>query len=53
MSAQSKKSTGGTVILILLGMAALVGGVRWLTLLVPAAVLVWYGVGSALRTGRN
>jgi hypothetical protein len=53
MSADAKKSTGATVILIILGLAALIGGAHWLALLIPAAVLVWYGAGSAWRTGRN
>jgi hypothetical protein len=53
MSANSKKSMGWTVILILLGMAALFGGSRWLTLLIPAALLVWYAAKPILRTGRN
>jgi hypothetical protein len=53
MSADSKKSTGATVILIILGLAAIFGGARWLALLIPAAVLVWYRAGSAWRTGRN
>jgi hypothetical protein len=53
MSANSKKSTGATLIFILLGLAALFGGTGWLTLLIPAAVLVWYSAGSAWRTGRN
>jgi hypothetical protein len=53
MSANSKKSTGATVMFIILGLAALFGGASWLTLLIPAALLVWYGAGSAWRTGRN
>jgi hypothetical protein len=53
MSADSKKSTGATLIFILLGLAALFGGAGWLTLLIPAAVLVWYSAGSVWRTGRN
>jgi hypothetical protein len=53
MSANSKKSMTWTFVLILLGMAALYGGSGWLTILIPAAVLVWYGAGSALRSGRN
>lgn len=53
MSADLKKSTGGTAILILLGLAAFFGGAGWLAFLIPAAALVWYGAGSALRTGRN
>ena len=53
MSATSKKSMTWTFVLILLGMAALYGGSRWLTVLIPAAVLVWYGAGPAWRSGRN
>ena len=53
MSANSKKSLGSTILLIVLGVAALVGGAKWLVLLVPAALLVWYGTGPMLRGGRN
>ena len=44
---------GWTAILILLGMAALYGGSKWLGLLIPAAVFVWYAARPMLRTGRN
>jgi len=44
---------GSTVALILLGLIALFAGQRSLVLLIPAAILVWYGAGSMLRTGRN
>ena len=53
MSANSKKSIGWTFVLILLGMAALYGGSKWLSLLIPAALLVWYTAKPRLRTGRN
>jgi hypothetical protein len=53
MSADYKKSTGATVILIILGLTALFAGARWLTLLIPVAVLVWFSAVSAWRTGRN
>jgi hypothetical protein len=53
MSMDAKKSMGWTVVLILLGMAALYGGLKWLSLLIPAALLVWYTVRPGLRTGRN
>jgi hypothetical protein len=53
MSADSKKSMGWTVVLIVMGMAALYGGSKWLSLLIPAALLVWYTVWPRLRTGRN
>lgn len=53
MSANSRKSMGSTVILIFLGMAALYGGSKWLSLLIPAALLVWYTARPMIRTGRN
>ena len=53
MSADSKKSMGWTVVLILLGVVALFAGARWLTLLIPAAMLIWYGAGPMLGGGRN
>jgi hypothetical protein len=53
MSVDSTKSTVATALFVILGLAALFGGARWLTVLIPAAVLVWYGAGSARRTGRN
>jgi hypothetical protein len=53
MSVDAKKSMGWAVVLILLGMAALYGGSKWLSLLIPAALLVWYTAKPRLRTGRN
>jgi hypothetical protein len=53
MSANAGKSIGGTVVLILFGVVALVGGDKWLVGLIPAAILVWYGTGSALRRDGN
>jgi len=53
MSANSKKSMGWTGVLVLLGVVALFGGVKWLVVLIPAAMMVWYGVGPALWSGRN
>jgi hypothetical protein len=53
MSKNSKKSMGWTSVLILLGLAALFAGAKWLVLLIPAAMLVWYGARSTLRSGRN
>ncbi len=47
------KSIGGTVLLIGLGLGAMFGGEKWLVALIPAATLVWYGTGSALRRDRN
>jgi hypothetical protein len=53
MSADSKTSMGLMAVLIFLGIAALYGGSEWLTVLVPAAVLVWYVAKPRLATGRN
>lgn len=53
MSANSKKSMGWTILLMLLGVAALYAGTMSLILLVPAATLVWYGSKPFLRSGRN
>jgi hypothetical protein len=53
MSMDAKKSMGWMVVLILLGVAALVGGAMWLVVLIPAATLVWLGAAPALRGGRN
>jgi len=53
MSMDAKRSISGTSLLIILGVLALFAGVKWLVLLVPAAVFVWYNAGSILRTGRN
>ncbi len=49
----SGKSIGGTMVLILLGLAVFFGGAKWLVALIPAALLVWYGTGPAWRRGRN
>ena len=40
MSLQSKKSLSGAAALIVLGIAALFFGAKWLALLVPLALLV-------------
>jgi hypothetical protein len=53
MSANSKKSLGSTLFLIVLGIAAFYGGTKTLAVLIPAALLVWFGVGPILRSGRN
>jgi hypothetical protein len=53
MRANSKKSMGGGAVLVLLGMGALYGGSRWLSLLIPAALLVWYVARPMFRTGRD
>jgi hypothetical protein len=46
MSAQMKKGDGSTIAMIILGLLAFYGGVGWLVVLIPAAILVRY---SAMR----
>jgi hypothetical protein len=43
----------GTMLLIGFGLIAMFGGEKWLVALIPAAMLVWFATGSALRRGRN
>jgi len=53
MQRNSKQSVGWAIVLILVGIVAFFGGVKWLIPLVPAAMLIWFRVGPALGTGRN
>ena len=53
MSAETKKSLGWTTVLVVFGVAALYSGPTWLPILIPAAVLVWYGVAPVLGNSRN
>ncbi|HEY4903989.1 MAG TPA: hypothetical protein VIH89_10995 [Candidatus Sulfotelmatobacter sp.] len=53
MSTQSKKSLWWTLVLVLLGLAALIGGVKTLVLLLPAAWFAWHAARPILHSGRN
>ena len=53
MTMHSKKSLGWTIVLIIFGLVALFGGVKWAILLIPAAMLVWYIAAPMLGSGRN
>jgi hypothetical protein len=53
MSANSKKSIGWSIVLMLLGMVAIYAGAKSLIVLIPAAILVWFGARPILRSGRN
>ena len=54
MSAEAKKGYGSTLVLLMFGVLAFYGGARWLLVLVPAAVLVWYAAHDAsVRRSRN
>ena len=54
MSADTKKEYGSTMALVVLGVLAMYGGVTWLLLLIPAAVLIWSAaVGGQFKRSRN
>ncbi len=53
MSLQSKKSFSLMAVLVILGVLALYGGMRWLAILVPAGFLVWRVAQPTLRSDRN
>ena len=53
MSLENKKSIALSVLLILLGTAAMFIGLSSLIVLVPAAAFVWYEARPVLRSGRN
>lgn len=48
-----KKSIGPAMLLILLGVVALYGGAKTLALVIPLALLVWYGTSTVPGGGRN
>ena len=53
MRTNAKKSIGWTIVLVMFGLIALYGGEKWLVVLIPAAMLVWYGTIPTLKSGRN
>jgi hypothetical protein len=54
MSTETKRGYGLTFAMIILGVLALYGGMRWLVVLVPAAILLWYAsTRTVLTRGRN
>jgi hypothetical protein len=54
MSAEEKTEYGSTMALIVLGVLALYGGVIWLLLLIPAAVLIWSAtIRGQFKRSRN
>jgi hypothetical protein len=52
MSTQ-KRSCGWALVLVVLGLLALYGGPRGLSLLVPAAIVVWYAVAEPTARDRR
>ncbi|MGA8430419.1 MAG: hypothetical protein WB729_11405 [Candidatus Sulfotelmatobacter sp.] len=52
-NANLRKSMAWTAILIVLGLLALIGGVKTLVLLLPAAAFVWYQARPVVHGGRN
>jgi hypothetical protein len=53
MRTNAKKSIGWMIVLVMFGLIALYGGEKWLVVLIPAAMLVWYGTIPTLKSGRN
>jgi hypothetical protein len=53
MKPNSKKSFASALLLILLGVAAWLGGAKMLIVLIPAALLVWYGTAPTWGSNRN
>jgi len=53
MSANSKKSIGWSIMLIVLGVVAIYARAKSLIVIIPVATLVWYGARPILRSGRN
>lgn len=55
MSADAKRKYGSTIGLITLGILAMYGSPRWLLLVIPAAVLIWYATtrGQFKKTGTD
>ncbi len=53
MSLPLKKSLGGATVLMLLGTAALFGGAKWLTVLIPLALLVYSSVERSYKGSRS
>ena len=53
MSRSRKKSLGWAIVLVIFGFIALASGAKSLFVLVPAAMLIWYGASPTLGNGRN
>ncbi|MGB8583130.1 MAG: hypothetical protein WCD47_20095 [Candidatus Sulfotelmatobacter sp.] len=55
MSADAKRKYGSTIGLITLGILTMYGSPRWLLLVIPAAVLIWYATtrGQFKKTGTD
>lgn len=41
------------IALVLLGVAALYGGPKLLAVIIPIGMLIWYGTGTMLPSGRD
>jgi hypothetical protein len=53
MSAEARKSYGGSCTLLILGLIALYGGAQWLLILIPAALLIWFSCPHRFGSTRN
>ncbi len=53
MSTEKKKGYGSMLLLLLLGVVALFMGDRSLIVVIPAAIVIWYGARPTLGNDRN
>lgn len=53
MNANSSNSILWAMVLVALGIAAFFGGTGWLVVVLPAAMLVWFGARPIVASGRN
>jgi hypothetical protein len=52
-SEASTRSASATLVLVALGLLALYAGPKSLFILVPTALLIWYGISPVPRNGGN
>jgi hypothetical protein len=53
MNKNTQKSIGWAFLLIVFGIIALMEGTKSLLLLIPAAMMIWYGARPTVNNGRN
>jgi hypothetical protein len=53
MGKEAKKGYGSAIALMMLGMLALYLGAQWLLVLIPIALLFWFGIEPTKGSRRN
>jgi hypothetical protein len=53
MNRNTRKSIGWAILLVLFGIIALGEGTKSLFVLIPAAMMIWYGAWPSPGNGRN